>query len=64
MSAEVEERFLRIKEVLEILAICRSTYYKLRKQGLLGPAKVVGERGIRHPRSYIIGYRDSRPDAD
>ena len=63
MSTE-DERFLRISEVLGMLAICRSTYYKLRHQGLLGPAKIVGERGIRHPRSYIIGYRDSRPDAD
>ena len=63
MSAE-EPQFLRISEVMSMLGICKSTYYEIRKQGLLGPALKVGKRGVRHPLSSIIAYMESRPAAD
>ena len=64
MSSAEEPQFLRISEVLAMLGICKSTYYEIRKQGLLGPAYIVGKRGVRHPMSCVVAYMESRPAAD
>ena len=64
MSSAEDPQFLRISEVLTMLGICKSTYYEIRKQGQLGPALRVGKRGVRHPKSFVVAYMESRPAAD
>jgi excisionase family DNA binding protein len=50
---------MRISEILILLAISKSTYYELRKEGKLGPALRVGQRGVRHRRSDVEAYATS-----
>ena len=58
MSAE-DTQLMRISEILILLAISKSTYYELRKEGKLGPALRVGRRGVRHRRTDVEAYATS-----
>ena len=58
MSTE-DTQLMRISEILILLAISKSTYYELRKEGKLGPALRVGQRGVRHRRSDVEAYATS-----
>ena len=57
MSAEDQQpQLMRISEVQALLAISKSTYYELRKEGKLGPALKVGVRGVRHRKADVEAY--------
>ena len=58
MSVE-DHQLMRISEVMEMLEVCKSTYYELRKQGRLGPIVRVGERGVRHLRRCVEDFVES-----
>ena len=51
---------MKISEILSLLAICKNTYYELRRQGKLGPVLTVGRRGKRHRRIDVAAYVESQ----
>jgi predicted DNA-binding transcriptional regulator AlpA len=58
-SPTKEDRLLTINDILEILNISRSTFYKIRKNGEF-PLPAISRYGMRWDAQAIDEYRESR----
>ena len=56
-------RILRIKEVLEILGVSKTTLYEMIKDGRLSGPVRVGKRAVGWPSPVIDAYLDGPPPA-
>lgn len=54
-----DHQLMRISEVIALLAVSKTQYYELRNAGKLGPVVGVGERAVRHLRSYVHAFIDA-----
>ena len=58
MCAEYSQ-LMKISEIRTLLAVSKSTYCGLRRQGKLGPVLTVGKRGKRHRKADVEAYVES-----
>ena len=57
----MEDRLLRLREVVEITALSRSTIYRMAKTGQFPQSKQIGPRAVRWKLSDINAWIDSMP---
>ena len=60
MALETFDRLVRIKEVVEILAINRSTFWRLRESGDFPEPLTISARNVAWRKSTVDAWIDSR----
>jgi len=62
-SPEIEDRFLRLSEVVQKVALCRQEIWKLQRLGEFPPSFKVTAKAVRFRARDIQAWMDSRPAA-